>query len=258
METRFVDCHNTPLRSLLRPPGTAQTPGTEGHPVPSAASSFEEGAVMSKILRIFLLLGVLALCAAAMADEAILRYEEDPARNRAWLLTRSGVLVFDLTTRQTVAQASLPGWVWAGETFACPPGLALGPKGEALISSNVKPALWRVDPVSFAVTRHAPVLDADSDKDVGFTGLTFSKVQGSFYAVSDYGALWRIDPLLARAQKIDLNAPLLRACGVAVRTAKSGFNRFFGLCVRGPQGGWTVNLAPDRRSGYVLAQPCSS
>ena len=212
---------------------------------------------------------VLVSVAAAAGDAAsevapgyeeglpILRFQKDAARDRGWLLTASGVFVFTLSTRQTVAQVSLPQWTWANAAFSCPPDLAVGPKGEALISSNVEPTLWRVDPVTLAVSRHALALDADTDKDVGFTGLAFSEVQGAFYAVSHFGALWRIDPLLQRAQKVDLSAPMPTACGVAIRRAKNGLNRFLGLCVRGRQGGWTVNLAPDRRSGYVIARPCT-
>jgi hypothetical protein len=215
-------------------------------------------------------LGALLVTAAAAAGEAarelapgyeegmpVLRLQKDAARGRGWLLTASGVFLFDLKTRRTMAHVSLPGWVWVGEEFSCPPDLAIGPDGEALISSNVEPTLLRVDPVTFAVSRHTPLLDADTDKDVGFTGLTFSSAQGTFYAVSHFGALWRIDRSLRRAQKVDLPSPMPRACGVAIRATKSGFNRFFGLCVRGQQGGWTVNLAPDRRSGYVVGQPCS-
>jgi hypothetical protein len=188
----------------------------------------------------------------------ILRFQKDAARQRGWILTRSGVLVVDFKTRQTTAHVPLPGWTWAGEAYSCPPDLALGPKGEALVSSNVTPTLWRVDPVTLAVTRHELALDADRDKDVGFTGLVYSSGQGAFFAVSHFGALWRIDPLLRRAQKIELSAPMAGACGVTVRRTKNGFNPFYGLCVHGPQGGWTVNLAPDRRSAYVIARPCSA
>ena len=215
-------------------------------------------------------LGAIAVSAAAAGEAGgelppgyeeglpILRLQKDAARDRGWLLVRDGVLVFDLKTRRTIARISLPEWQWADETYICPPDLVLGPKGEALVSSNVVPTLWRVDPVSLAVTRHALVLDAHDDKDVGFTGLAFSAAHGSFYAVSHFGALWRIDLVLTRAQKVDLSAPITGACGVATRRRKGTFNRFFGLCVRGDQGGgWTVNLAPDRRSGYVMARPCT-
>lgn len=211
--------------------------------------------MFNALIRNSIFLAALAVSAMAAADDA-LRIQADGARERVWLLTARGVTVLDSRTRQTLADIRLPEWTWAAEGYSCPPDLALGPNGEAVVSSNVVPTLWRIDPVSFSVTRHAPALDAHADKDVGFTGVVFSQMQGAFYAVSDFGALWRIDPLLRRAQQVDLPKPMLRACGVAVRAAKSGFNRFFGLCVRGPGGGWTVNLAPDRRSGYVIEQPC--
>ena len=41
------------------------------------------------------------------------------------------------------------------------------------------------------------IVDADTDKDVGFSGLTYSERNGAYFAVSGlHGTLWRIDPLL--------------------------------------------------------------
>ncbi len=180
----------------------------------------------------------------------ILRFQMDRMRERGWILTWSGVRVVDFKTRQTSDTIPLPGWQWAGETFGCLPALALGPGGEALVTSNVVPTLWRIDPETLAVSRHEPALDADTDKDVGFTGLAYAAEEQAFFAVSDFGALWRIDPHLQRAQKIPLSAPIARACGVAIRTTA---NRFLVLCVHGRQGGWSVTLAPDGRSGRVEA-----
>ena len=54
---------------------------------------------------------------------------------------------------------------------------------------------WRIDPETLTVSKHEPVLNADTDKDVGFTGLVYSAEEDAFFAVSDFGALWRIDPL---------------------------------------------------------------
>jgi hypothetical protein len=185
--------------------------------------------------------------------QPVLRFQKDAARQRGWILTPTGVVVVDFKLRQSIALVQLPEWTWAGAEYSCVPDLAVGPKGEALVSSNVVPTLWRIDPVTLAVTRHEPVLDADTTKDVGFTGLTYSAKQEAFFAVSEFGALWRIDPLFRRAQKIPLSAPILKACGVAIPATKS---RFVSLCVSGPQGGWTINLAPDHRSGYVRPEPC--
>src|SRR5881396_1575300 len=73
--------------------------------------------------------------------------QSDPPRQRAWQLTGDGVLAGD-------AAVPLPGWIRAEESYACPPELAVGPKGEAVITSNVVPTLWRVDPETLAVTEH--------------------------------------------------------------------------------------------------------
>jgi hypothetical protein len=80
-------------------------------------------------------------------------------------------------------------------------------------------------------------------------------LQGAFFAVSDFGALWRIDSQLQRAQQIELSASMPRACGLSLGASRGWF---FGLCVPGPQGGWSVKLGPDRRSGYVLARACKA
>ncbi len=118
------------------------------------------------------------------------------ARDRAWQLTRDGVIAGKTAV-------PIPGWVLARASFACAPDLAVGPKGEAVITSNVVPTLWRVDPATLAVTEHPLKLDTDSDKDVGFTRLLYSPKHAAYFAVSQaHGSLWRIDTQLQRAQKI--------------------------------------------------------
>ena len=183
---------------------------------------------------------------------AVLRFQKDPVRDRGWLLTERGVMVFDYRTRKTTAHVRLPGWVLADEGYACAPGLALGPVGEAVVTSNVLPIVWRIDPVTLAVSRHELTLDAHKGMDVGITGLAYSPEQQAYFGVSHFGALWRIDPLLRRAEKVALSEPLLKACAIAVQAK----NRFFRLCVKGEQGSWSVNLAPDRRSGQVRPEAC--
>jgi len=147
----------------------------------------------------------------------------------------------------------LPGWHWAGEPYACPPAIAVGPRGQVVVTSNVLPVLWKIDPQTLAVSVHRLQFDADNDKDVGFSGLVYSERNGAYFAVSEsHGSLWRIDPLLRRAQKVGLSQPLRGACAVSVQRQQrpSVFSR---LCVRGE----SVSLAPDQRSAYVQAAGCS-
>src|SRR5688572_1143002 len=142
----------------------------------------------------------------------------------------------------------LPEWHWAHEPYACPPAIAIGPRGEALVTSNVLPVLWKIDPQTLAVTMHSLQLDADSDKDVGFSGLVYSARDNAYFAVSElHGTLWRIDPLLRRAQKIALSEPVRGACSMSMQR-QGRASRFSRLTVDG----MNVNLAPDQRSAYVL------
>lgn len=194
------------------------------------------------------------------AERPVLRYQVDVARSRIWVLTPDGVALHEASTGEEVAQISLPGWVWVGEKYACSPDLALGPDGEAVISSNIVPTLWRIDPVTLAASKHEPVLDEDNGKDVGFTGLAYSAQQRAYFAVSGvHGSMWRIDPSFQRAQSIPLSEPLLKACGLAMRprAADQRASRFVGVCVRAEGGDRSVNLAPDQRSGYVRPEQCA-
>jgi len=170
-----------------------------------------------------------------------------------------GVELYDAATQRKVAQIALPDWLWAGSQYAGPPDLAIGPRGEAVISSNVVPTLWRVDPVTFAVSKHDLAIEDDTGRDIGFTALAYSAQQGAYFGVSPtQGSLWRIDPLLRRAQNVPLSAPLPKAWTLAIppRERDQRASLFVGFCVRSEQGDWTVNLAPDQRSGYVRPGQC--
>ena len=192
-------------------------------------------------------------------EQPMLRYRVDAARSRIWVLTPVGVALYEASTGEQVAEVSLPEWLWVGEKYSCSPDLAIGPGGEAVISSNVVPTLWRVDPVTLVASKHDLAIDDDAGRDIGITALAYSAQQGAYFAVSpSQGSLWRIDPLLRRAQSVPLSAPLPKACGLSIppRAPDQRVSRFVGFCVRSEQGDWTVNLAPDQRSGYVRAGQC--
>jgi len=187
------------------------------------------------------------LAANALAAEP-LRTVHDASRNRVWVLERNALYLHQGAQKQ---RYELPGWIYASEPYACSPDVAVDAQGAAVVSSNVVPVLWRVEPAKGQVTRHELALDADSDKDVGFSGLAYVPEQGVFFAVSaTYGSLWRIDTLLRRAQKIPVSTPLRDACGLAIDRSK--IRRTVVLCAQGR----AIYLAPDQRSGYVFAGRC--
>jgi len=187
------------------------------------------------------------LAANALAAEP-LRTVHDASRNRVWVLERDALYLHQGAQKQ---RYELPGWIYASEPYACSPDVAVDAQGAAVVSSNVVPVLWRVEPAKGQVTRHELALDADSEKDVGFSGLAYVPEQGVFFAVSaTYGSLWRIDTLLRRAQKIPVSTPLRDACGLAIDRSK--IRRIVVLCAQGR----AIYLAPDQRSGYVFAGRC--
>ena len=174
------------------------------------------------------------------------------AADPSWVI--DGSELFLKQAGQPRRAVTLPGWHWAGEPYACVPAVAIGPRGELVVTSNVLPVLWKIDPDTRAVSVHRLQLDADHDKDVGFSGLVYSERNGAYFAVSSlHGSLWRIDPLLRRAQKVGLSEPLRAACAVSAQRQErpSVFSR---LCVSGA----SVSLAPDQRSAYVQSAGCSS
>lgn len=179
----------------------------------------------------------------------------DPARStRTWMLEAGGAALYDLKSGRRLLGVSLPDWHWAGEPYSCGPALAAGLGGEVVITSDVMPTLWRIDPVTSAVTVHEPILDADADKGIGLVGLVYSRPLSAYFGVTHHGSLWRIDPLLRRAQKVSLNAPLREACGIGLRRETGRLPAF---CVLTADGTALVELSPDQRSAFVrLMQTC--
>lgn len=143
------------------------------------------------------------------------RQRDDYARGLVWILNSQGAFIYYTATGKLV-EITLPSWQWVDTPYACPPDLALGPNGEAVVTSNVVPVLWRIDPRSLAVSVHQLALDADNEKDVGFSKLVYSAEQGAWFATSEtHGSMWRIDPLLRMGRKVTLTEPA-RGCGTSM------------------------------------------
>jgi len=139
--------------------------------------------------------------AASSADEPA-RYRIDAVRHRVWMLSREGVLLDDAAAPGPIA-VPLTEWQQLLPPWGCPPDLALGPGGEAVITSNVLPTLWRIDPETLAVSVHPLELDTDRDKDVGFSRIVYSRRDAAFFAVGAFdGSVWRIDTQLETARKV--------------------------------------------------------
>lgn len=198
-------------------------------------------------------------CGGASAKEPrALRVAVDAERGRVWALQPDGVHVHALHPKRKLAHVPLPGWIVAGEPDGCVPDLALDRWGDAVVTSDVVPVLWKVHAGSFSVSRHELALDADTDRDVGFAGLVRSPEHGVFFAVSfHHGTLWRIDPTLRRAEKVALSPLLHGACQLTLRPPRVRPlpSRLVELCAYTPAE-WTVRLSPDLRSARASRGVC--
>jgi hypothetical protein len=198
----------------------------------------------------------IAAATANARDISIGREVRDAVRHRIWRLTRSGLAVE--AANGDAQLVPLPNWVWAYAEYAgCLPDVALGPSGEAVVTSNIIPTLWRVDPHTLEVTERSLALSAEHDKEIGFTGLVYSPRQDAYFAVSAvHGSLWRIDPSLRKAQRLTLEAPLRGACSVRLRPRADRVDRLTGLCIGMEEGARHVVVTPDQRAAYVRPEPC--
>jgi hypothetical protein len=182
---------------------------------------------MSMQSRIFSSISAAAIAATLAACDGSARREGvpqakleivrvDAQRNRLWVLDPEALTLYDNLNGRRLRRVALPELFLVGDDHACPPDIALDAAGAVLVSSNVLPVLWRVDPQRFEVTRIELAMDADTDKDFGFTGLSFAGDDVLIAAASTFASLWRIDIRTASATKIASYPASTRACDPAV------------------------------------------
>ena len=141
-----------------------------------------------------------APAAAATDTRPLVIQRFDAAHGRLWRLSRAGLEVVEPSGHTYI---TLPEWQWIAPPWGCSPDLALGPGGEAVVTSNVLPTIWRIDPRSLAVTVHPLALDSDVDKDVGFARIVYSAERGAYYGLAQaHGSVWEIPIRLSDARKV--------------------------------------------------------
>lgn len=94
----------------------------------------------------------------------------------------------------------LAGWIEAVPPHATPPGCVVEARGTVLVSSNIVPELWRIDPATGAVERVSIRLLDQPARDIGFSELELADAGGLRAKSSIDGTRWRID-LKARTAK---------------------------------------------------------
>ena len=140
----------------------------------------------------------------------VLRYRKDGARGRLWVLGVDGVRVYDAATKKLVRRISLPNWDVA--RFICGPDLILDGSGSAIVSSNVRAKLWRIDAETFALQERDIVLQDREQWDIGFGALMLAADGGLLALTSTGGWLWKVDLGKSSAALWNWRAPILNVC----------------------------------------------
>jgi hypothetical protein len=152
-----------------------------------------------------------ALPAAYKAGErGVLRMKVDGARGRLWVLGVDGVRVYDTAQKRQIRRIVLPNWDVA--RFICDPDMVLDASGSALVSSNVRAKLWRIDADTFELQERDIRLQEREQWDIGFGPLMLA-ADGSLLALSSTGGwLWRIDVGAGTASLWNWGVPILNVC----------------------------------------------
>jgi hypothetical protein len=175
---------------------------------------------LSRVATLVIATLILSACDGSVRREgpAVMEFQvvrADTARGRLWVLDATGLALHDSINGRLLRRVELPGLFIAGSDNLCPPDLMVDAAGAVLVSSDVLPVIWRIDPQGLEVRRIELALDADDTKDVGFTGLSLASDGIVIAAGATFPSLWRIDLERAAASKVASYPPSATACDPA-------------------------------------------
>lgn len=169
-------------------------------------------ATVSVLIMTFLITGLIYGTAHARSLAA----ERDVTRSRHYVLEGGTVSVYT-NAGAILRRVDLPAAVFAHLPYACSPAMIVDRAGAVIISSNVLPVPWRIDPNAFTVRRYELQLDLGNELEVGVTGLAAANEEGIVLAYTGLsGSLWRVELSSGKATKINLSRPF--GCGSSTPT----------------------------------------
>jgi hypothetical protein len=147
-------------------------------------------------------------CAADPAGDV--RVRRDELRDRTWVLRADALYLYEHRHATQARRFALPGWVYVTPRSACEPDLLVEAGGTVIVSSNIVPKLWRIDPEASSAVELELELQPETHKDFGFTTLRFAE-HGALHAGSSIDrSRWQID--LSNRRAIKLEGSVAGAC----------------------------------------------
>lgn len=142
-----------------------------------------------------------------------IRLRTDSARNRLWVLDEDSVYVYALPSAALVSRIELPRFV--SSRAACLPDLALDAFGNGFVSDNERPALYRIDADSMALSMIPVRVSAEHTSHEGLSALAPTRWPGVMLAGSAAsGRLWLIDLPTGSANPVEMAGDLKGICGL--------------------------------------------
>jgi hypothetical protein len=152
-------------------------------------------------------------CASSVPQAHDILVRRDALRDRTWALRADALYLYESRTGTRARRFTLPGWIYVTPRFACEPDLLVEATGTVIVSSNIVPNLWRVDPDASTTVELQLVLEPEAGRDLGFTALRFA-THGALHAGgSTDRSRWQIDLLNLKA--IRLESAVASAPGLA-------------------------------------------
>ena len=168
---------------------------------------------MKRLLKAAALATALVAVEANAANAQALATLHDAHRGMDYVLDGDAVRVSgDASGHER--RVELPGPIFADPRYACPPAMIVDASGAIVVSSNIAPILWRIEPGSLTVRRFDLQLDSDRERDVGFSGLAIGERDGTLIALAGaMGSLWKVQLSSGKAEKLAIALPV--GCGRA-------------------------------------------
>jgi hypothetical protein len=144
-------------------------------------------------------------CAAAPAGD--IRVRRDELHARIWVLRADALYLYPYDSQAPARRFTLPRWIYVISRSACEPDLLVEAGGTVIVSSNIMPSLWRVDPEASSAIELELEAQPQTTRELGFTALRWAG-PGALHARGSLDrSRWLIDLPNRSATKLEGAVP---------------------------------------------------
>lgn len=146
-----------------------------------------------------------------------IRLAVDDARGRLWVLDHGAVYIYDLNNKELIKRVIF--LATKTSQASCLPDMALDRQGNAFISDNTRPFIYRIGSGSLEIAQWLADERLSPFPDSGISAMAIGQDGKSLFAVNGFsGEFWRLDLETRSMHRLAIPANALRgACGLVIR-----------------------------------------